>query len=119
METCSEEQTVEAKVRKLGVTLKPVWGSTLLHIDDLPEMKKFPGSYTQFRKVTEHVSVRELLPSPKPGSLPFIANASDMENKSASFMPDLIHFGIKDSCEYDPRAVMEFKGGENAALTRL
>lgn len=48
-ETCSEEQAVERAVKQLGLGMTPVWNSTLLHVDDLPQMNKFPNSYTQFR----------------------------------------------------------------------
>ena len=58
-EICSEELMVEAnvanKLKKLGtktsIKIESVWGSTLLHIDDLPINAKevAPGTFTQFR----------------------------------------------------------------------
>jgi len=52
----------------------PIWGSTLHHIDDLPYDPRdyFPHTYGFMRKKQVDVKVRELLPTPEEGSMPFI-----------------------------------------------
>jgi deoxyribodipyrimidine photo-lyase len=88
----------------------PQWNSTLLNANDLPNFKKFPTSYTAFRQQTSNVPVRNMLPTLK--ALPYIPDAQFSE--AEEFMPQLALGGQKD-----PRAVLDFVGGEDAGLKRL
>ena len=60
-----------------------LWGSTLHHIDDLPyDPYDFcPPSYSSMRRKQEEVRVRDLLPTPQAGSLPFSLQSS-LENEA-------------------------------------
>ena len=84
----------------------PQWNSTLLNANDLPNFKKFPTSYTAFRQQTANVPIRNLLPTLK--ALPYIPDAQFRE--AEEFMPKL------PSRQKDPRAVLDFVGGEDAGL---
>lgn len=87
----------------------PQWNSTLLNANDLPNFKKFPTSYTAFRQQTSSVPVRNMLPTLK--ALPYIPDAQFSE--AEQFMPKLPP-RLKE-----PRAVLDFVGGEDAGLKRL
>ena len=116
-ETCYEEELVEARVKKARIgQMVPLWGSTLLHSDDLPEFKKFPNSYTQFRNATKNVQVRNLLPHPKHGSLPFAQELPKSE--ALTYLPSMEEFGYT-GYKQDKRSALHFEGGEDAALRRL
>lgn len=54
--------------------IERVWGSTIHHIDDLQMDPENVASsvYTKFRQNTERDIVRDCLPTPKLGQLPFI-----------------------------------------------
>lgn len=134
-ETSDEEVKIEAQVKALMLeadgecNMVPIWGSTLHHIDDLPydPNEYFPHTYGYMRKKQDHIKVRELLPDPAKGSMPFIdlAKASPEEKKAAEFMPDLetdLGFSeeeVKTSSVQDPRICYKFKGGEEAGLKRI
>jgi hypothetical protein len=106
-ETCPEELTTERKVANLkNVKMVPLWGSTLLHADDLPEFKRFPTSYTAFRQATVNTEVRNLIPSLK--SLPYTSEPAFQ--KAETFLPKM------PKISKDKRAVLDFEGGEDAAL---
>lgn len=90
-EVCDEERRVENALKTklqegmppFGIDFVNLWGSTLHHIDDLSydPVEYFPHIYGNFRKKGESTPVRELLPSPTKGKLPFIdlKKASDAE----------------------------------------
>ena len=94
-EVCDEERRVENALKEnlLGSGKTPssvdfvnLWGSTLHHIDDMPydPVEYFPHIYGNFRKKGESVKVRELLPSPQKGQLPFLdAKSSSAIEKTA------------------------------------
>ncbi len=135
-EPATEEAAVEAAVaRALGSagTLRRVWGSTLLHIDDLPfdvRSKAMPSVFTPFRTAVEGKAqprtplLTEKLPA---GALPLPAESSLPADVSAALrapLPDLASLGFSTAeltaaTAPDARGVMRFKGGETAALARL
>jgi hypothetical protein len=69
----------------------PIWGTTLLHIDDLPfdPIKDFSNVITEFRKKTKTVKVRTVLSEPTMNSLPPIKELSGIEKYAGEFIPDL------------------------------
>ena len=99
-ETSDEELKVEAAVRSsiervdAACNIVSIWGSTLHHIDDLPydPHNYFPHTYGFMRKKQDSVRVRDLLPSPDAGSMPFIdlSKASEVEKQAADFIPDMV-----------------------------
>ncbi|BBN00002.1 cryptochrome [Marchantia polymorpha subsp. ruderalis] len=132
-ETCSEETTVEGRLKgrlaKVNVPsevpgksvrhpqLDLVWGGTLYHIDDLPfSPNQLPDVYTQFRKACETNSrIRPACKMPhQMGPLP------DSVEKIGGCgpLPTLADVGLTPR-EQSPSGVMHFAGGETAALARL
>lgn len=66
--------------------------------------------------------VRDLLPSPKQGQLPFLEKPSPIELKHSEYVPNLEEFGFnKDELTQlkDSRASLNFVGGEEAGLNRV
>ncbi|GLJ09261.1 hypothetical protein SUGI_0105070 [Cryptomeria japonica] len=134
-ETCIEEVMVEKHVRKglekitlslsgstslkaRSPTLQLVWGSTMYHLADLPfKTEHIPDVYTQFRKAVEaKCKVRTsykmpalLGPLPKNG-----LNEIDEWGK----IPTLGELGLTTK-DKSSLGVMQFIGGESAALARL
>ena len=131
-EVCSEELSVDQAVRsalKSG-SLHTVWGSTLYNIRDLPfpgEAEGIPDTFTPFRnKVEKNCKIDTPLPVPSSTDLALPTNLEipSMEKCSLTFMPSLKDLGytdkqIEEANTVDPRGVMEFKGGEMAALDRV
>ncbi len=87
-----------------------------------PSLQDMPNTFTPFRnKVEKNCKIRGPLPIPKglntfPGDGKF--------DKHSAAMPNLQDLGYtSDQIEHanyqDPRGVMEFKGGETAALARV
>ena len=142
-EVCSEELKVDRAVRKVlknsnlcdkESSLKPVWGSTLYLPQDLPFDNAFmgmPDVFTPFRnKVEKHSDIRMPFAVPKPENLVIPEDvlktiSPDLgDHCSLTYMPSLTDLGYskeeaEDAQMPDPRGVMEFKGGETAALARV
>lgn len=116
-EATDEELQVEWAVRNAtkdrAIALESYWGSTLFHRDELPfEVERLPSVFTQFRvrcersaKIRPPLAMPNSLPPPPPG-LQFRE------------LPCLADLGLDDPPD-DFRAVMRFRGGESAAMTRL
>ena len=112
-----------------SVDFVSLWGSTLHHIDDMPydPVEYMPHIYGNFRKKGEGLKVRDLLPTPEKGSLPFIdlSKASNVEKTHLAFMPSIEKdFGfdkaeVEANSNRDKRGCYEFIGGEDAGLKRL
>jgi len=113
-EIASEEIHVEEEVRKnLGDDLLEFWwGSTLFHKDDIPfTFDEIPNVFSHFRKACEKRSrVRQTFPVPQKIDSPKI--------KTPGKIPTIKELGLEEQ-PTDQRAVMQFKGGEDAALKRL
>jgi len=103
---------VEEKLWKLGIPLHLYLGNTLFNKEDLPfPIKDIPDVFTNFRKRVERDSfVRECFESPQKIPVPL-----DIEWGK---MPSIHDFNL-DEKPFDPRSVMDFKGGESNGLSRL
>jgi deoxyribodipyrimidine photo-lyase len=126
-EVCPEEQAVEFKVKKLFGSTEAVWGSTLYDLKDIPYaegLADMPDTFTPFRnKVEKQCTIHAPLPIPKQMPFPPV-DAFPALIECASYMPTLEDLGytkkqIESVKSVDPRGVMEFKGGETAALARV
>ena len=135
-EVTSEERKVEravlSGVSERGGSLEMLWGSTMYHLDDLPydDVERIPDVFTPFRKkVEERCAVRKVLPTPGKGELPFFGEGSGAEHaEAAARMPSLAELYAELPPGLSPqkvqegaeaRGVLEFRGGERAALARL
>ncbi|GLC48551.1 hypothetical protein PLESTB_000110200 [Pleodorina starrii] len=146
--TSEETKTDVAVARALkqragGAKLLRFWGHTMYHIDDLtqppegasggrgifaPGMKDLPDVFTQFReKAEKRCPVRKDLPPPKRGELPLPpagALTADAAAALAAPMPTWEQLPYPPAARpapptKHPKAVLDFKGGETAALARL
>ncbi|GAB5519646.1 MAG: DASH family cryptochrome [Rhodothermales bacterium] len=109
-----EQRAVEAAMATLDVEVAYSWGHTLVHRDDLPmPSDAIPKVFTPFRKRVEQggLTVRDLFPAPT--SLPALPDTLVPGN-----LPSLTDLGV-DSPATDERAVLPFRGGEQAAWERV
>mmetsp|Transcript_85871 Transcript_85871/g.152052 ORF Transcript_85871/g.152052 Transcript_85871/m.152052 type:complete len:610 (-) Transcript_85871:81-1910(-) len=145
-EVTSEELGLDCRVRSaLGedVRWEYCWGTTLFHREDLPfrrDLSDMPDVYTRFKNMVEpelackanevpptfknspkpksEMKVRPCLPVPEAGSLPLPQLPEDW----VSFEPawgDLPYAEAVSLPTPHPGAVLNFQGGEEAALDRL
>jgi deoxyribodipyrimidine photo-lyase len=107
-ETTSEEHAVEKKLEKAGLTLERIWGSTLVHFDDLPfDVKRMPEPFTSFRNAVErNFKIREPLPIPDLKGL-----THEMGYAKMPLIDDL--WAVCEGGDF------RLAGGEQAALERL
>lgn len=116
-EAADEELRVERRLKDLmnarSIAVKPFWGSTLFHRDDLPfSLRNLPRVFTPFRiRCEKEAKIRP--PLAKPDRLP--PGPSGLE---CGDLPSLRNLGVEDPVD-DPRAVLRFRGGETAALDRV
>lgn len=119
---CNRERTqeelevqdiLENRLWTIGQEIRYSRGKLLYYTSDLPfPITQVPDVFSQFRKEVERViAVREPLPTPQ--ALPIF----DMDLDIGT-MPTLEELGHQPF-ESDERAVLDFKGGETAGLTRL
>lgn len=144
-EVTSEETTVEKNVETSlasnGASLQRIEGGfSLFHLDDIPYEKNcynVPNLFTTFRnKVESHSRVRSLLPNLKRGMMPSAVSqmTDEIEMSGFDYLPDLLTLGFSNeeihrldesiaasegACDTQPKGVMLFTGGEDAALARL
>ena len=115
-EVTSEEKRVEKKLRKSlaakDIKVNTYWEATLYLPEDLPfGIKETPELYTNFRKQVEKKSeINEALAAPT--KLPPLPEIELGE------IPAIEDFGLSTP-EFDPRGVLQFKGGETEAIERL
>lgn len=114
-EVSYEEKQTEVRVQeelfKLKCELKTFSTSTLYHAEDLPfSIKDIPDVFTNFRKKTEKDAfIRDSFEEPNEIKSPEIEPLK---------LPTLQELGL-DYQPIDSRAVLQFKGGETEAITRL
>ncbi|GMI63299.1 hypothetical protein ScalyP_jg1239 [Parmales sp. scaly parma] len=89
-----------------------IWGSSCYELADLPfGLDELPNVFTPFRnKVEKGASIKSPLPPPDLSKVNFVKIDN---HDSESEIPPLPEFKV------DPRGVMEFVGGEDAALKRV
>jgi deoxyribodipyrimidine photo-lyase len=122
-EVCSEEIIIEQKLGKnlhsFGCKLSLFWQATLLHWEDLPySIEHLPNIFTEFRKNCEKtVKIRKVFETPT-SLQPFIL--PDLKNTNLQIYQEiqLTDLGF-EAISINSKAVLDFKGGENAALLRL
>lgn len=107
----------------------------IYHEDDIPfaaNLSNFPDTFTHFKEKVEKVcTIRASIRAPKKDSLPCHLTAENLSAEGVlsdvcgfDFMPSLHSLGF-DAADIalatapDPRGVMAFRGGEDAALSRL
>jgi deoxyribodipyrimidine photo-lyase len=118
----AEELRAVAEQVDPGVRLRPHWGQTLYHIEDLPfTPEEMPNVYTEFRKAVEKgAQVREPLPTPDslPPLPPLPASAAEVGG-TALGMPEVVDIAGAEAPAPDPRAAIHFTGGERPGAERL
>ncbi|KAI3426359.1 hypothetical protein D9Q98_008731 [Chlorella vulgaris] len=132
-EVTSEELAIERRVKAAvggaGGKLELLWGNTLFHLDDLPfreDLRDLPDVFTPFKqKCEDRCEVRKPLPTPSRGSLPL---PGGLDAAQLAFAPQRVeelnavvpsgHPQLAAPAK-EPRAVLDFVGGEGAALARL
>lgn len=107
------QDEVEKRLWKIGRELYYYRGKMLYYTQDLPfPVAHTPDIFTAFRKEVENfVPIRDLLPTPD--TFKYWTFQYDKGE-----MPSLEDLGHEDF-KTDKRAVLNFKGGETAALERL
>lgn len=108
------QDTLEQKLWSIGQEMRYNRGKMLYYTADLPfPIQHTPDVFTQFRKEVERiVPVREPLARPNQTFNPLSIDLEPGE------IPSLEDFGHQDF-EPDPRAVLNFTGGETEGLKRL
>ncbi|MDJ0508132.1 MAG: DASH family cryptochrome [Crocosphaera sp.] len=115
-EVTAEEIRVEKALKKalkpLKVQIETFWGATLYHYDDLPfNFNNLPEVFTSFRKKIEKNST--INPTfTVPQKLPSLPNI-ELGN-----IPSLEELELEKP-QFEPRSVLDFKGGETEAIKRL
>ncbi len=106
------QDALERKLWSIGAELLYTRGKMLYHTQDLPvPVHHTPDIFVQFRKDNEQITpIRP--PLPTPATLPPVPDIDPGD------LPKLTDFGHPVS-EPDPRAVLDFQGGETAGLARL
>jgi len=107
------ERAVERALDGRDVPLERFRTHTLYHPEDLPTpVDEIPDTYTPWRKETErHADVRDPLPAPTAVPAP--------DGVDPGPIPSTADLGVGEPSPRDDRAVLEFEGGETAALERL
>ena len=134
-EVCPEELSVDKAIRAAiskhhpKAVLDTIWGSTLYGKDDLLFFngpKGLPDTFTPFRnKVEKSCEIGTPLACPKKKDLALAkVDLDGMDKCSSTYMPTLDDLGYTSedvvfANAVDDRGVMEFKGGETAALARV
>ncbi len=117
-EVTTEEMEVEEGVRQAFETSSlhatGYWGATLYHVGDVPfYIEDLPDVFTHFRKKVEKgASIRSLFD--EPATLASLPQGCDPGS-----LPTLAELGFHDELEADDRGVLDFVGGESAALARI
>jgi len=127
---CSEEQREEGLVAKhlkaSGAELIKVWQNTLYMPDECGQnAENIPLMFTSFKNKAEgRGQIRAPIDTPKKLP-PLPGNVKDKDLKEAlSFLPTLEQLGYApdeaaEALQDDPRGVLPFQGGEDAALARV
>jgi deoxyribodipyrimidine photo-lyase len=118
-EVTAEETFVENKLitalHNLNCESRFLGQSTLLHKDDLPfAIHQIPDIFTEFRKACEKkLHIRQTFPTPQK-----LNTITNIANLFIGKIPTVADLGLSPLA-IDKRSVLQFKGGETAALTQL
>jgi deoxyribodipyrimidine photo-lyase len=106
------ETALETSLWKLKISMHFFWTSTLYHLEDLPfSVHKLPDIFSQFRKNIENqVHIRPVLSQPQALLAP--------QNLLMGDLPTLADLGLAYFKPH-PQRMIDFVGGETAALARL
>ncbi|KAJ3197111.1 hypothetical protein HDU67_003849, partial [Dinochytrium kinnereticum] len=123
-EVTYEETFVESNLRKslnrLNVPLKTIWGSTVIHRDDLPfPIDQVPDVFTQFRKRVEGLGdegVRPLIDMLK--SLPPVPLSLGLDSIGPQDIGKLTSLVLGNALK-DERTAFPFSGGETSGVERV
>ena len=131
-EVCNEETKIEHQLENnlhtLGCELLLFWQATLLHWEDLPyPIKHLPDVFTEFRKGCEKiVKVRKIFQTPtKIPHFSLVNLQANLLGSSEQIAPKIYEqitlkdIGFHDEVQINSKAVLDFKGGEDAGLLRL
>ncbi|CAJ1351151.1 unnamed protein product, partial [Effrenium voratum] len=126
-EICSEELRVEREVhqvlRRHGGSLSLLWGFELYHHDDLSFNPSAPrgafNSYTAFRKRVEGSRVRPTEPPVFQKEAVSWAKADSLPSDVKALMGGSYDSSLDPGEAPDPRAELQWRGGETAALERV
>jgi deoxyribodipyrimidine photo-lyase len=119
-ETCSEETDDEAAVAAAvaaasSCSLTSFWGSTIVHIDDLPfAPRDMPDVFTSFRKAVEAGGLRVRAAS---AAVSRLAPLPDGMAAGELSLPPAA--AAQAAAGVDPRAALDMVGGETQALERV
>mmetsp|Transcript_74668 Transcript_74668/g.136375 ORF Transcript_74668/g.136375 Transcript_74668/m.136375 type:complete len:744 (-) Transcript_74668:36-2267(-) len=123
-EVCPEELRVEQQVREVLASkkagpLKLSWMYELHHYDDLPAdvRRKGASGFSGYRRCFSQCSVRA--PLPRPAMKESKAAVWDKAEKLPARVEDLPGLEGESAPGADPRAEVQWEGGETAALARL
>jgi deoxyribodipyrimidine photo-lyase len=110
-EELQTQSKVEQALLKVNCSLETFSTSTLYDVNDLPfSIERLPDVFTSFRKqVEKECKIQTAFAKPTQINSPIL---------EALVMPDLKELGLENSVT-DSRAVLNFKGGETAAWSRL
>jgi deoxyribodipyrimidine photo-lyase len=115
-EVTREEKNVETRIlerlNQAKIQVETPWQSTLYHPDELPfSIQEIPDLFTHFRKQVEKASQVDTC-AETPAQLPPIPELEIGE------IPSLQDLGLP-KYQFNPKVVLEFRGGETEALKRL
>lgn len=112
LEETDIENLLEQKLWNLGIEFRLFWQSTLYNISDIPwPIKRLPEVFTDFRKHVESESeIRPLVPS--------VDKIKTFQHVDPGVIPSVDDLGLATP-KTDRRVVLDFHGGEGAALSRL
>lgn len=108
------QDNLEKKLWSVGLEIRYSRGKMLFYTADLPfPVTHTPDVFTHFRKEVDRIiPIREPLPIPEG---PYTKIPADIEAGEIPELEDLGH----EPFEADPRAVLDYRGGETAGLHRL
>ena len=121
------QQKLQSNIKEAGmdVSLRTIWGSTLLHIDDLSlPVEEFPTEFRRYADLFYRSKIRRTFAfdGRKTGVFPGPPRENVLE---IGGLPTLVDLGYKepvirdDPTDTDSRQVLMFKGGETEACERV
>jgi deoxyribodipyrimidine photo-lyase len=114
-----EEQAEVDALRAAGLSVRPVWQSSLLDPTQLPwEPEALPATYTAFRQAVERASIHPPAPLPPPSRVPPWPPNIEIPSHLCN-PPRLTERRPADPRSSLPHGLAEYDGGETAGLAHL